>query len=97
MKIYDVTKIYGTYEKPPVTGKTARKPQAAGKSDKLTLTRDAIDFQSVMKGLKEAPDVRNDKVAEHSAKYESGRHLADSRDIAEAIIKSGGIRNINNQ
>jgi anti-sigma28 factor (negative regulator of flagellin synthesis) len=96
MKIYDVTKIYGTYDKQPVAGKPARKAPASAKSDKLLLSRDAIDFQTVMKGLKEAPDIRAEKVAELSAKYESGRHLADTREIAEAMLKSGCLNKINN-
>jgi len=89
MKINDVTKIYGAYDAQPVAGRPVQKTPAAGKMDKLMLSRDAIDFQTVMKGLKDAPDVRAAKVAEYSAKYSAGEHLADTRDIADALFRSG--------
>jgi len=95
MKIYDVTKIYGIYETQPATRRTDKKSVSLSKTDDLLLSKDAIDFQSVLKGLKEAPDVRAAKVAEFSSKYEAGEHLADTRDIAEALIKSG-VLNKNN-
>jgi len=92
MRINDVTKIYGVYEAQPAAGRPVQKPAAGAKSDKLLLSKDAMDFQAVMKGLREAPDVRAAKVAEFEAKYEAGGHIADSRDIAEALIKSGALK-----
>ena len=91
MKISDVTKTYGIYGKQPAAGRAVQKPAAAAKLDRLMLSRDAIDFQSVMKGLKEAPDIRADKVAEAAARYKSGVRHAEARDIAEALLKSGGM------
>ena len=94
MKIHDITKVYGVYETQPVTGRPVQKSASVSKKDKLMLSRDAIDFQTVMKGLKEATDVRADKVAEFSAKYNAGEHFADTRDIAEALLKSGAVNKI---
>ena len=94
MKIYDVSKIYGAYEAQPAAGRSVQKARAAGKKDKLVLSRDAIDFQAVMKGLKDAPDVRFDKIAELAEKYNAGDKLADTKDIAEALFKSGAMRQI---
>jgi hypothetical protein len=95
MKINDVTKIYGAYETQPVAGRPVKKPSAIDKTDKLMLSRDAIDFQAVMKGLKEAPDTRAGKVAEFTAKYEACEHIADARDLAEALLKSGVLKKTN--
>ena len=89
MKIYDVTKIYGVYDTQPAVGRPVKKAASAAGTDKLMLSKDAIDFQAVMKGLKEAPDARPEKIAEYGAKYEAGAHLADTKDIAEALFKSG--------
>ena len=89
MKINDVTKIYGVYDRRPLSGQPAKKASAPAGKDKLMLSRDAIDFQSVMKGLKSAPDARAGKIEELSAKYAAGEHLADSRELAEALYKSG--------
>ena len=91
MKIYDVTKIYGVYENKPAAGRPARKEAPAAKSDQLQLSRGAKDFQTVMAGLKDAPDIRADKVAALADKYKEGKHLADSHDIAEALFRSGGM------
>ncbi|MCL2060900.1 MAG: flagellar biosynthesis anti-sigma factor FlgM [Oscillospiraceae bacterium] len=92
MKIYDVTKVYGVYDAQPVAGRSVKKPGGSVGADKLVLSKDAIDFQAVMKGLKEAPDIRAEKVREFAAKYEAGDHLADTRDIAEALFKSGAMK-----
>ncbi|MDR3120873.1 MAG: flagellar biosynthesis anti-sigma factor FlgM [Clostridiales bacterium] len=92
MKIFDVSevgKVYGIYDKQPVAGKSVHRAAAVPKADKLLLSRDAMDFQAVMKGLKNAPDVRADKVAEFGAKYEAGDYQADTRDVAESLFKSG--------
>ena len=97
MKIYDVTKIYGVYENKPVTGRSVRKETHAAKSDKLMLSKGAVDFQAVMAGLKEAPDVRADKIAALAEKYKAGKHLADSKDIDEALLQSGVINKTHSQ
>ena len=91
MKITDVTKIYGVYEIQPAAGAAAKKAPAAAGKDGLMLSRDALDFQAVMKGLKEAPDIRAGAVADLSAKYEAGTYRADAREVAEALFKSGAI------
>ena len=94
MKINDVTKVYNIYETQPAAGRQVQKTAPAAKRDKLMLSRDAIDFQAVMKGLKEAPDVREDKVRELTAKYEAGERLAESADIAEALFRSGAVKKL---
>jgi len=94
MKINDVTKVYNIYETQPVAGRQAQRPIPAAKRDKLMLSRDAKDFQAVMKGLKDSPDVREDKVNELMAKYEAGERLAETADIAEALYRSGAVRKL---
>ena len=92
MKINDVTKILGAYDTAPPAGRAVPKTAPVVKKDKVVLSKDAMDFQSVMRALKQTPDIRADKVAEFKAKYEAGEQLADAKDIAEALIKSGAIR-----
>jgi anti-sigma28 factor (negative regulator of flagellin synthesis) len=89
MKVFDVTKVYGVYEKQAGTEKRVSRTAFAPKSDKLSLSKDAKDFQAVMKGLKEAADTRADKVAEFSQKYEAGGYGADVREIAGSLLSSG--------
>jgi len=94
MKINDVPKIYNIYETQPAAGKPIKKAQAAGGSDRLMLSRDAVDLQAVMKGLKKAPDVRADKVSELTQKYNAGEHLASNRDLADVLYKSGIMKKV---
>jgi anti-sigma28 factor (negative regulator of flagellin synthesis) len=94
MKIYDVTKIYGAYEAQPAAGRPVRQARSEKKTDRLMLSKDAVDYQAVIKGLKEVPDVRADKIRECMAKYEAGERFADSGDIAEALLKSGAMKKI---
>ena len=89
MKVIDVSPVYGVYEKQSVVGKPVQRTSAASKSDKLSLSRDAKDFQAVMRGLKTAPDTRTEKVAELSQKYDSGSYVMDSRSAAEGLLRSG--------
>ena len=89
MKIVDVSQVYGVYEKPNVAGRAIHRAPVASKSDKLSLSKDAKDFQAVMRGLKEAADVRPEKVSELSLKYESGSYEPSTHDVAEGLLRSG--------
>jgi negative regulator of flagellin synthesis FlgM len=89
MQIYDITRIHGVYEKQPVASRRVCSAPIARQHDKLSLSDDAKDFQAVMRGLKDAPDIRADRVGEILQKYESGSYSADSKDIAGALAKSG--------
>ena len=91
MKVNNVSHVYGVYETQPVSGRTPVKTAQAHEKDKLMLSRDAISFQTVMKGLKDAPAIRADKVAELSAIYDSGERIADTKDVAEALYRSGAL------
>ena len=89
MKIVDVSQVYGVYEKQGVAGRPVQRKPVVSKSDKLSLSKDAMDFQAVMRGLKEAPDIRTEKVAELSQKYENGTYEPDVQGAADGLLKSG--------
>jgi negative regulator of flagellin synthesis FlgM len=95
VKIGDVPKILGVYETHAIASKRVEAARPAAKKDKVSISSDAKDFQSVMRGLKAAPDIRAGKVAEHSAKYESGDSSADSRAVAEKLLAAGIARRLN--
>ena len=96
MKIGDVPRIIGVYETHAIASKRleAARPAAKKDKDKVSISSDAKDFQSVMRGLKAAPDARAEKVAEHTAKYESGEGAADSREVAEKLLAAGIARRL---
>ena len=89
MKIVDVSQVYGVYEKQGIAGKPVQRKPVVSKSDKLSLSKDAMDFQAVMRGLKDAPDIRAEKVADLSQKYGNGDYEPDVQRAADGLLKSG--------
>ncbi len=89
MKIWgDIPKVQGIYNKQ----KRVEKPGKAGKTgstgDVVSISGKAKDFQTVLKALKNVPDVRTEKVNELSSKYRSGSYDTSGKDIADKIIDS---------
>ena len=89
MKVNDVSKIIGVYENKITGGRQAPKVKSSPGSDKLSLSSSAKDFQTVMRGLKDVPDVREDKVREVSQKYGDTNYNPDYREVAEGLLSSG--------
>ena len=89
MKVNDVSKIIGVYENKIASGRQVQKAKTSYGSDKLSLSGDAKDFQAVMRGLKDVPDIREDKVAEVSKKYDDINYRPDYREVAEGLLSSG--------
>jgi negative regulator of flagellin synthesis FlgM len=93
MKVNDVSKVYGVYENKLLGNKQPYRVNVEPKSDKLSLSNDAKDYQAVMKGLKEASDIREDKVQEVSRRYEDKSYRPDYREVAAGLLNSGIIVN----
>ena len=89
MKINDISKIVGVYENKTLSSRQAPKAKLALGTDKLSLSSDARDFQAVMRGLKETPDVREEKVQELSKKYNDVNYSSDYKEVAEGLLNSG--------
>jgi len=89
MKIWgDIPKITEIYNKQKRVSSVDKAAQVAGKKDVLSISSQAKDFQTVMKALKDVPDIRQDKMDQLEEKYPSGNYSADSRDVADKLIKS---------
>lgn len=89
MKIWgEIPKITGVYDKQKNFGKVEKATSVAGKKDVLSLSNNAKDFQSVLKALKDVPDVRNDKVNELAAKVDSGSYDVEGKDIVDKIMNN---------
>lgn len=78
----------GIYEKSKQPVKVGKTPAATRKTDKISISNEARDYQLIMKSLKEIPDMRIEKVKELSEKYQSGNYNVKGNDIAEKILKS---------
>lgn len=89
MKIWgEIPKVSGVYDKQKSIGKIGKTGSIASKEDVVSISNEAKDFQTVMKALKDTPDIRKEKVDALKEKYEAGDYEVNETDIAEKILKS---------
>jgi len=93
MKVNDISKVFGVYENRMLGSRQPYKTSVGSKSDKLSLSNDAKDFQAVMRGLREASDIREDRVQDVLRKYEDQSYHPDYKEVAAELINSGVIIN----
>jgi len=63
--------------------------QIKGKKDEVQISKEAMDFQLVMKAAKAAqniPDIREDVIAPIKERLDSGTYEVDSRSIADKLL-----------
>jgi negative regulator of flagellin synthesis FlgM len=89
MKIWgEVPKVSGIYD----TNKSVKRAEGSGsiasKKDVVSISGPAKDYQTVIKALKDVPDIRTDKVDELSDKYDAGSYDINGNDTADKILKS---------
>ena len=95
MKIWgDIPRISGIYDKQKNTGRIEKGSGVFSKKDVVSISGQAKDFQTVMKAVRNVPDIRADRVKELAEKFESGNYNVSGRDIAEKIIKSSFDRKV---
>lgn len=89
MKIWgDNPKVFGVYNQPNPVGKVNRQEKVASRKDEYQVSNQARDYQSVVKALRNIPDIRQDRVDEISGKLESGKYKIEARDISEKIVRT---------
>ncbi len=63
--------------------------QIKGKKDEVKISKEAMDFQLVMKAVREAgkvPDVREEVIAPIKERVDDGTYEVDSRSIADKLL-----------
>ena len=89
MKIWgNVPKVTEVYNRQKAVSKVSQTQGTAAKKDVVSISGAAKDFQTVLKAIKDVPDVRQDKVDELSEKYESGSYNVNGSDIAARVVGS---------
>lgn len=89
MKIWgDNPKVFGVYNQNNSVGRVVTRDIVASKRDEYKISGQAKDYQTVMKALRNIPDIRKEKVYEISKKVETGRYRVESRDISDKIVES---------
>lgn len=84
----DVPKITPVYGGAKRVGQAYGMSGVSAKRDELTISGTAKDFQTVMKALKDVPDVRDEKVAEIGSQVDAGTYEVGSEDVSSKIIES---------
>lgn len=89
MKIWgEIPKIFGIYDKQKNVNKVDKASGVAPKKDVVSISNQAKDFQTIMKAIKDVPEIRQDKVNEISEKYEAGNYNVSGDDVADKVLKS---------
>lgn len=89
MKIWgEIPKVLGIYDKQKNVGKVDRAFGTTPKKDVLSISNQAKDYQTVVKALKDVPDIRTDIVNDLAEKYQAGNYDVSGRDIADKVVKS---------
>ena len=87
MKIWgEIPKVQGVYNKQNNLNRAAVSSEKSSKKDVVSISNNAKDFQTILKVLKDVPDIRQEKVSELSDKYKSGSYSVDGKDVAEKIF-----------
>jgi negative regulator of flagellin synthesis FlgM len=84
----DISKITGVYGSQKSINRIGKTGSVASKKDVLSISDEAKDFQSVLKALREVPDVRRDKVDGILGRIESGQYSVSGHDVADRIVKN---------
>jgi negative regulator of flagellin synthesis FlgM len=84
----NIPKITGAYDKKNNIGRVDRTSSVASKKDVVSISSQAKDFQTVLKALKDIPDIRQGKVNELAEKYQSGNYSVNGSDIADKVLKT---------
>lgn len=88
MKIWgDNPRVFGVYNQTTPVGKVNKQDHVASRKDEYKVSNQARDYQSVVKALRNVPDIRQDKVNEISGKIEAGSYKVEARDISEKIVR----------
>ncbi len=84
MRVDAVNQISQVYNQPK-TRNNVKADKAYGK-DKLQISQTAKDYQTAKQAVKDAPDVRMDKVEQYKEAIVSGTYNVSSQEIAEKMV-----------
>lgn len=84
----DITKISGVYGTQKKIGKLDKAGSVSAKKDVLSISSEAKDFQTILRALKDVPDVRQGRVNEILDRIETGSYGVTGREVAEKIVSS---------
>ncbi len=79
---HQVSRAYGSSKPSKVKGS-----RGAGKRDVLQISQTARDYQVAKQAVAEAPDIREDKVAQLKSSIASGNYQVSNGDFAAKLLE----------
>ncbi|WAM33062.1 flagellar biosynthesis anti-sigma factor FlgM [Caldicellulosiruptor morganii] len=86
MRIEDRMRIFQIYSSGTKVNRVEKK-QDVKNADKLEISSEARDFQTILNAIKSTPDIREEKVNEIKSKIESGTYSVSAKDVVEKLIR----------
>lgn len=80
--VYNVSKVY---DKQKSVANVTKTSSIIPKKDVVSISSNAMDYQTVSKALKDVPDVRQNKVDEFTDMYRSGGYDVNGKEIVEKL------------
>lgn len=84
----EISKISGVYGAQKNIGRVGKSESTASRKDVLSISNEAKDIQTIYKALKDVPEIRQNKVADISGKFEAGTYNVTGKDIMDKVIKN---------
>ena len=78
--------VYGNQNK---VNKT--EPKKTPESDQFKISNHAKDFQTVLRAIRDVPDVRREKVDALKSQVAAGTYKVDAKKVAESMIMQANI------
>ena len=89
MRINNITNIYETYALQQASTRVNRSDGSNGESgrrDSIAVSSSARSFTTALQAILNAPDVREDLVADIRSQIENGKYQPDASKIADKIL-----------
>ncbi|HEX2924831.1 MAG TPA: flagellar biosynthesis anti-sigma factor FlgM [Ruminiclostridium sp.] len=80
--VYNVSKVYNTQNH---VGAVNQVNSVKSRTDVISISDNAKDYQVVSKALKDVPDVRQEKIDEFKEVYQSGTYNVSGEEIVEKL------------
>lgn len=83
--VNNVLRAYGTYNN-DYAAKVNRASSTIEKKDSVEISNESKEFNSIMKAVMDAPDLRGDKVADIKSRVALGNYNISSSAVANKIL-----------
>lgn len=92
-QIHNLLRVYGVTPDKKVNAPGTHMP-VENKKDKMSLSSEAVFFQTLQKAMADSPEIRKEKVEALQQKIQTGTYRPSGEDVAEKMLGRSLIDNI---